>query len=260
MEFGKSNTQKTPLKYSMEASDSAIKSLKSQNQSSVPRSNAKVVRSALVISFVVLQVLLLFFVFRIHSLISEPVTKDLKIIGVLNNLSKVTNIPPASLPNQANIIGDGTLPKIEELRKLGPIQSEVFKDARDGDYVLVYAGSSGTQDRLIVFRDTENRVIYDGKTVASIDQENRNALLNQLVEVVKNAGLISRDSTEVPNAQVVADAVKFREENDIPFFQDVQNGDIIAIFRPRNGEALTVIYRPASNIILKTGTQTIRQR
>ncbi|MCS7317780.1 MAG: hypothetical protein NZZ41_05685 [Candidatus Dojkabacteria bacterium] len=202
----------------------------------------------------------LFFTYRIHSLISEPVTKELKIVSVLNNLSKITNIPPATLPNQVNIIGDGILPKIDDLRKIGPIQEEVFKNAQDGDYVLVYAGANGAPDRMIIYRESTNTIIYDGKTVATLDQENRTALLNRVIEAAKKSNLIPSDYSDLPIAQVVADSVKFKQENDLAFFRDVQNGDIIATFKPSNGQSLILIYRPATNTITKIGYQTITSK
>lgn len=217
-------------------------------------------KNFLIIALLVVQAISLFFVFRLYGMLSEPVTRDLRIVNVLNSLSRIANIPPAVLPNQVNVIGDGTLPNIDDLRKIGPIQEEVFKNAQNGDYVFVYAGINGNPDRLIIFRESTNTVIYDGKTIAALDQENRIALLNRVIEAAKSANLVPKDSEEIPSAQVVADSVKFKQENDLPFFSDVQNGDIIAIFRPRNGEALTVIYRPATNTIIKTGVQTIRSK
>jgi len=206
------------------------------------------------------QIVSIFLVLSIYRMISEPVTRDLKIVSVLNNLSTLANIPPATLPNQVNIVGDGILPTIEDLKKIGPIQAEVFKDAKDGDYVLVYSGKDGALDRLIIYRDSEKKVVYDGKTISTIDQENRTALLNKVVQATKNAGLISQSSTEIPTAQVVADSVKFKQENNLPFFQDVQNGDIIATYKPTSSGALTIIYRPATDSIVKTGLQVIQNK
>ena len=198
------------------------------------------------------QIVLIFLVFSTYRMISEPVTRDLKIVSVLNNLSTLANIPPATLPNQVNIVGDGILPTIEDLKKIGPIQAEVFKDAKDGDYVLVYSGKDGAQDRLIIYRDSEKKLVYDGKTISAIDQENRTALLNKVVQATKNAGLISQSSTEIPTAQVVADSVKFKQENNLPFFQEVQNGDIIATYKTTSSGALTIISVSYTHLTLPT--------
>jgi hypothetical protein len=169
------------------------------------------------------------------------VYNQLTTVQVINEVVKTASLPPNELP-QVGIIGDKkNLQDIETLKKGNAIDAEIYKDAKDGDYVLGYTS------KLVIYRPDGKKIIYEGDT----PQQKVGKLQQNLIAVVQKkaleAKLISTE-TAVPQASVVTDPAKVSSSN--PFYKDIQKDDIVANF---SNPDLIVIYRPSTDSIVKSG-------
>jgi hypothetical protein len=198
-------------------------------------------------------VLILIFQGAILFLFLNPINllNQLSTVQVINEVTKLVSenkdggqIPPNELP-QVGVIGDGkNLKNIDELKKGNAIDAEIYKDAQNGDYVVGYTS------KLVIYRPSEKKVIYNGETPQQKLNQNQQAQQQVIVTVSKaalDAKLIT-EQTPVPQASVVTDAEKVKSGN--AFYSAVQNNDIIATY---SNPDLIVIYRPSEQKIVKSG-------
>lgn len=145
-----------------------------------------------------------------------------------------------------NAKSDPTLAEIldaEGLRAENEIQAQVYKDAQNGDRVLVY------QDKIVIYRESEDKVVYEGDSPQTILQKNQEAILTDLTDVADAAGIIAKDSGETPQLSVVTSPVILREKNP-DFYEKAQKNDIIATY-PDSG--IIILYRATDKEILNYG-------
>jgi hypothetical protein len=198
-------------------------------------------------------VLILIFQAAILYLFLNPINllNQLSTVQVINDVTKLVSenkdggqVPPNELP-QVGVIGDGkNLKNIDELKKGNAIDAEIYKDAQNGDYVVGYTS------KLVIYRPSEKKVIYNGETPQQKLNQNQQAQQQVIVTVSKaalDAKLIT-EQTPVPQASVVTDAEKVKAGN--AFYSVVQNNDIIATY---SNPDLIVIYRPSEQKIVKSG-------
>lgn len=179
----------------------------------------------------------------IFYIILNPINlyNQLTTVQVINKITETVSVPPNELP-QVGIIGDGkNLQDIDTLKKGNAIDAEIYKDAQNGDYVLGYTS------KLIIYRPSENKVIYEGDTPQNKINETQQNLISLVQKKALSEGLIQSD-TAVPQASIVTDPDKVRESNE--FYKDVQTNDIVANF---SNPDLIVIYRPSTDTIVKSG-------
>ena len=179
----------------------------------------------------------------IFYLILNPINlyNQLTTVQVINEITKSIQIPPNELP-QVGIIGDKkNLQPIDELKKGNAIDAEIYKDAKNGDYVLGYTS------KLIIYRSGDKKVIYEGDTPQQKVTKSQQALIALVSKKAFDSKLIT-DKTAAPQASVVTDAEKIKTSNE--FYKDVQNNDVIANF---SNPDLIVIYRPSSDSIVRSG-------
>lgn len=193
---------------------------------------------------VVLQVVILYLFVNPVNLLTQ-----LRSVQILNEVARQANIPPTEIP-QMSVIGDNNIPTAEELRKSNAVTAEIYKDASDGDYILLYT------NKLVVYSTKLEKVIYDGDTPNNIIKASSEQLLSTIVQKVKDAGLIEATYAETPQAQVVNDA-ELVKKSDPVFYEDLQANDILATFSLVDGKTLIIVYRPSSNLIIRSGTVTI---
>lgn len=116
-------------------------------------------KTFLIVLVVLLQIVILFLL--LTQTIYSPQARTNQII------EKATSglaVPPNEFP-QVAVIGDGrNLGDINQIKAGSRIDAEVYKDAQNGDYVLAYSA------KLIIYRPSENKVIYDGETPAQKQQ------------------------------------------------------------------------------------------
>jgi hypothetical protein len=191
----------------------------------------------------ILLVLILILQGGIFYLILNPINlyNQLTTVQVINNVVKTVSIPPNELP-QVGIIGDKkNLQDIETLKKGNSVDAEIYKDAKNGDYVLGYTS------KLIIYRPNDKSIVYEGDTPQLKVNKAQQNLIGQVQKTALDNGLITKD-TSVPQASVVTDPTKVKSSN--PFYKDVEQNDIIANF---SNPDLIVIYRPSTDKIIKSG-------
>jgi hypothetical protein len=164
-------------------------------------------------------------------------------VQILNKVGKAANTP-AGLPTAIGKVGDGVvLAKADELRKGNPIDAVVYKDAKDGDYVLGYTGKT------IIYRESDNTIVYNDKSAQVLLQDQQNAVVANVVAKAQEAGVIAKDNTSVPAVSVVTDPEAVKKINE--FYVDVQKDDLVAQFSKPD---LVVVFRPGTQKIVKSGT------
>lgn len=199
----------------------------------------------LAVIVIVFQVAILYFQIRPINVLNE-----LNAVQVINKVSRLTTIPSDQLPTAIGRVGDNTLlPDVDTLIKGNDIQAQVYKDAKDADYVIVYT------DRMVIFRESENRVIYDGFTPAKILSNNQDELVKNLLAKVKEQGIISKDNDEAPQLRIITTELADLQRTNGDFYSQAKENDIIAMFAKENK---IVLYRAEGNAVIKYGDMSIR--
>jgi hypothetical protein len=196
--------------------------------------------------------LIVVFQIAILYILLNPINilNQLNAVQVVNKISKLTVVPAGEIPSAIGTVGDNTLlPNAETLRKDNQIQAQVYKDAKDGDYVVVYS------NKMIIFRDSENRIIYEGSTPAQILNTNQENLVKALIAKVKDVGIIASDSDESPQLRIITTELADLKKSNPDFYADAKENDIVAIFAKSNK---IVIYRSEGDAVVKYGDMSIR--
>ncbi len=194
----------------------------------------------LLAAIVVLQLVTLFVIVNPINLLSQ-----FNAVKVINRVGSLTQVPPTEIPVMA-VIGDGSLPNVEDLKSQSEANAVVYKDAQNGDHVLAYS------TKLVIYRGGEDRVIYDGDNPTTLLQKSQQAILNQFVAKSKEAGLIAQDEDEVPQVSLVTDADLFRQSSgSAAFYANLQTGDVVGTYASKS---LIIIYRPSTNAIVSSGS------
>lgn len=197
---------------------------------------------------------LAFLIIVFQLIILYVLINPLNIITQLNSgevISKVSELTelPSETPEAIGAVGDYTLlPSAETLRGGNNIDAEIYKNAVDGDFVLLYS------NKMIIYRESENRVIYEGDTPTGILKTNQDKLLADLVAKVKEERIINQESNEVPQLLLIQSKLEVLKSNNPNLYADAQQGDILVIFAEANK---VVLYRPEGNSIIKHGSLSI---
>ena len=199
----------------------------------------------LMVLIIIIQVVILYFLVNPLNVLTQ-----LNSVQIVNKISKLTVVPGGEIPTAIGTVGDNTLlPSAETLRKDNEIQAQVYKDAKDGDYVVVYS------NKMIIFRDLENRIIYEGPTPAQILSQNQEDLLNNLIAKVKEGGIISSDNQESPQLRVITTELEDLKTSNPDFYSEAKENDVVATFTKANK---IVLYRAEGNTIIRYGEIAIR--
>lgn len=199
----------------------------------------------LAVLIVIFQLIILYFLINPINILNQ-----LNSVQIINKVSKLTVVPAGELPTAIGTVGDNTLlPNAETLRKDNEIQAQVYKDVKDGDYVLVYSS------KMIVFRDSENRVIYEGPTPAQILNNNQQTIVTNLIKKVKDSGIITQDNDETPQLRIITTELADLQRVNPEFYADAKENDIVAIFARENK---MVLYRADTDAVVKYGDLTVR--
>ena len=170
------------------------------------------------------------------------VLNQLNSVNIINKVTAANNLPINELP-QIGVVGDKkSLADAETIRKTNVIDAEVYKDAKDGDYVLGYT------TRLVIYRPSEDKVIYDGQSSQQKLQAGQQTLITSIVKQAVAANLVPKDYAQIPQISVVTSAEDLRKGNE--FYKDVIKDDLVATFTNPN---LVAIYRPSTQQIIKSG-------
>ena len=193
--------------------------------------------------FVILVMQGLFLYFLINPI---NVANQLSSVQKINKITTLTQTPlPINELPQIGVVGDKTtLGDIESIKSTNQIDGEVYKNAANGDYVLGYSNAG----RLVIFRPSEDKIIYDGESSTKKLQAGQQTLVATLLKSATAAGLIPADYKQAPQISVVTSAEDLKKGND--FYKDVIKDDLVATFTNPN---LVVIYRPSTQQIVKSG-------
>jgi len=159
---------------------------------------------------------------------------------VINEVGALTTLNTGETPVIAQVSD------AEALRKENSIQAQVYKDAKNGDYVLGYT------NKLIIYRKGETKLIYDGDTPSAVLTKNQELIITDISTKAKEAGLIDTDSQETPQVSVITDITKLKSENPT-FYSIARNNDVVAVF---SESQLIVLYNIESKSILNSGKFT----
>jgi|GEM_PF-6604253 len=195
--------------------------------------------SLVVLLMVILQIATLYFLINPINLINQ-----LNTVQIVNRVSSKVSVPPSELPQVVARVGDGkSLPSADDLRKENEIQAQVYKEVQNGDYVLLYSS------KMIVYRESNDTVLYQGDTPTVILQKAQQTLMDKVIAVAKKDGIIDAKNEERPQLSTITDIAKLKQEN-TSFYTQGANNDVIALF-PTTGKI--VLYRPQTDSIVKTG-------
>lgn len=193
----------------------------------------------LALVIIVLQIIIIFILVNPINLVNQ-----LTAVQVINKVTSKVVVPPSEVPQVIAKIGDITnLPTADELREENAIQAEIYKDAEDGDYVLLYT------TKMIIYRASTDTVIYEGDTPSKVLSNAQQAILDKIVAKAKELDLIAEDSEEVPQLSVISDVTSLKQENPT-FYKDAQANDVIGLFQT---SSQILIYRPDTDKVVNSG-------
>lgn len=152
-------------------------------------------------------------------------------------LEKVSKHTEVKENEQALIV---SVDNVKKLQEANPLNAEIYKDAQDGDRVI------GFQDRMIIYRESEDKIIYEGKSPAHVQQEQYMAELQAIIPELNK--LISIDLQARPRLLTVVDPDKLKSENP-KLYSNVIVGDKVLIYQDR-----VIIYRPSTKSIVTDKT------
>ena len=117
--------------------------------------------------------------FLVYKSVSTPTSnqeanQDQKII---DKIAKLTTVDKTKNPSLS------TIADIDKLKEGNAVQAEVYKDAKNGDFVL----SLG--DEIIVYRESEDKVIYEGDSISKILTDTENKIINKVSILALSPGL-----------------------------------------------------------------------
>lgn len=190
----------------------------------------------LLVLLVVMQALMLVFVIRNE------------VIMVMNNNNRYSEI--VNKLAKLEVLNPGTqvvvqpLEDVDALRNENEIQKEIYKDAQNGDYAIIMP-----DNKLVIYRESENRIIYNDVTPSAKLQDIQVGQLNDLRKAAIEAAIIASDSQTIPQVSVVQEPEKVLQQ-DPEFYKNVALGDFVALF-PAEGKI--VLYRPATKGIIASG-------
>jgi hypothetical protein len=178
---------------------------------------------------------------------------------IYNPLATIQNIQNQQLISQ--VLGKATntyaetpivarIVDIDALTKDNPINAQIYKDAENGDFVLIFTKG------LIIYKPSEEKIVYEGDNPAVTLQKNQELLISNIQEVAKSAGLIEESSTEIPQLSLVTDPELLRGQNlsNSDFYKDVIKDDIIVFFVQAGRAA---IYRSSTGEFISQGNYQI---
>lgn len=166
-------------------------------------------------------------VYQVLSPAQEKTAKENN--ALLTEVSALTTLPSTE-PAIAEVLD------VELLKNEHQINAEVYKDAQDGDKVIGY------EDRLIIYRPSEKKIVYDGKNPNQILSEQYAAALKDTL--AKVSALTTLDAKAVPQLSTIGDVTQLQTQNPT-VFANAQNGDSLLLYENR-----FIIYRPSSNQLI----------
>ena len=148
-------------------------------------------------------------------------------------LKKVAELTKIGEDEQALIV---TITDIDALKKGNPLNEEVYKDAQNNDKVI------GFNDRMIIYREADHKIIYEGQSPAQIQQAK---YMEQLQPIFDEVGKLTQINPQaIPRLLTVTDADALRKAQP-EIYKDAQAGDQVLVYTDR-----VIIFRPSTKAIV----------
>lgn len=157
---------------------------------------------------------------------------------VVAEVSKLTTINTTTDPIY-DVIKDA-----QGIRDTNQLNAGVYKDAKDGDFVL------GFEDKMIIYRRSENKIIYEVPSPKQMANQQTAEFIQKVIKAGQEAKLLKEGAdVEIPQLSVVTDQASMQKHAS-GFYNEAKDGDLIAIFPT---EEVIILYRPSENKIIKSG-------
>lgn len=148
-------------------------------------------------------------------------------------LQKVAKLTKVGENEQALIL---TIEDVEAVKKSDPLNAQVYKNAKNKDRIIRFA------DRMIIFNEAENKIVYEGKTPLQLQQEK---YLGELQEVITEVSKLATIDLKIrPQMLTVVDPAELKKQ-DAQTYKDVLKDDKILVYTDR-----MIIYRPSTKKII----------
>jgi len=239
------NNSQYKIKYKHYIQDKLNMSSVSQNLNNESRSKKillTITSSKFIMTVIVLvQLLIIYLVINPNALLQQASTNQL-----VEKILSAANVNEQEVPLAIGRIADNILlPDIEALKQNDPIQLEIYKDADNGDYVVLFP------TRMIIFRESENRVIYSGPTPSEVSKQNSENLINNIITISRENSIVSEENSEIPIIRILdLDTLNILKQNNPAFYKDAIEGDVIAEFLLNQK---IVIYRKDASEFINIG-------
>lgn len=158
--------------------------------------------------------------------------KNKEHMALLKRVAKHVDLDESS---QAMIL---TIEKVDALKAASSINTEVYENAQDGDRVINYG------NRMIIYREASDEIIYDGQTPAQIQQKKYGEELQAVVAAVDQKVALP---TDTPQLLTVSDPAKVQAQDPV-VFKDAAAGDKVLVYQKQ-----IIVYRPATQQIVFNG-------
>lgn len=157
-------------------------------------------------------------------------------------LEKVAKLTDINSDEQALIL---TIDDVEAVRKADPLNEQVYKDAQNGDRIIRFS------DRMIIFNEGENKIVYEGKSPVQMQQEQLTADLQSVLSEVSQLTTINPQAR--PQLLTVAKPEELKKQNP-EVYKDVELGDRVLLYTDR-----VIIYRPTEKKIVFDAKLRVQQ-
>ncbi len=145
-------------------------------------------------------------------------------------ISKLANVSALEAKSYVEIGKTQDFTDIDKIRKESTFNEAVYNDAKNGDKIIGYS------DKMVIYRPSTKKLIYEGDTPGQKQQKEQLKALTEVIEQIKAAGHISKDSTETPQVAVVSDPELLAKN---PFYAKAMKGDAILSF---GNEGVVILY------------------
>jgi len=184
----------------------------------------------IIILAIVLQIVIIILIINPFAIISQN-----QINSILNEVVQLSNDPDFRSATISKVA------KADDFRKQY-LLGDNFSNLKDNDYILL------VNDKFIIFRKDEDKIIYQGVAPSSMLDLTRLALL--ISQKAKDENLIS--DSETP-------AIKFYNENTDKdqykdYFDALTEGEVLAFF---GHYKLIIVYNLQTNTIISTKNFTL---
>lgn len=198
--------------------------------------NSTSVLGVVIVSLLVIQSVTLYFTINPPTVsVIQGVTKEEKQNVEANKelLKKVAKHTTIDENQEALVL---TINDVEKLRAENALNERVYKDAQNKDRVI------GFNDRMIIYNEENDVIVYEGKTPVQMQEEE---LLVELQPILAKLGdLVEINPEARPRLLTVTDADAAREKQP-DIYEDADDGDKVLIYTDR-----LIIYRPLTNEVV----------